>query len=121
MDAYFIAQSFVKNALALATNCPSAEFFNESWYKDVSRETGLSEEEARLLHHPFWWYLTSDTGVLAYIQNTGRGEKARVGFNCSGKMQRISVRDLTEAVLKEHGDLLREKIRKHISTPLQAA
>lgn len=121
MDVYSITESFVRNALAVATTCPSAKSFNESWYEEVSKETGLTKEEVRLVHHPFWWYLTSNKGPLEYIQNNKHGGDSRVGFNCSGEIQITGIKELTEAVLKEYREIIEEKFRKHISISRQAA
>ncbi len=107
-----IVESFVRNALVLSKDYPSVSEFDRQWYERVSKDTGLSVEEAKRIHHPVYWYLISSNNresPLEYVQATKHGEKDRICFRGSLNEEDNLIKKLTDVILVRHGVCLESK------------
>jgi len=108
-----IVESFVRNALILAKNSPSIDDFDRQCYERVSKDTGLSVEEAKRIHHPVYWYIISSNNgesPLEYVQTTKHEEKNKICFKDGSEVKEELVKKLTNAILAKYGVCLEAKL-----------
>jgi len=111
---YWLARSLAKNALRLASGNPTSAEFDERLYDGVSRDTGLTPEEAKSLSHSLYWILLPsidkwDSPLMRHESGLPRDE-TRICFKNGKRMQEGMVEAITETIVDEHGAYLDSRI-----------
>ena len=100
---------YVAKALKIAEENPLASEFYERLYKSVSKETGVSEEAVKYLHHPFHWafFDNNKDSPFEYVQTGNHGTHIRLQRNYVEE----DVAELSNFVLKDYKNLLEQRVK----------
>ncbi len=109
----FLVRSFVVEAVFVLEGF-SGELktsdFDERWFSRVAEDTGLSVEEVKGIHHPFYWMICGESDFpIGYKQPETNGDCSKI-FLRKMEIDEDALYSISEKMLRRYGDYFRARL-----------
>ena len=115
-DLESFARVCINHALRLARESLELTVFDSEFYKAVSQEIGIDEDDVIKLHHSFYWFLTNGScpgySVLEIVPSKSNHGEPRVRLREGLQISEGSQEAIVGGYLMRFGGYLTERVRR---------